>query len=221
MDISHSKSPNVKAESEVNNARDGGKSLSQWKEHGPKSWSECLNGGTGSLCVPQEQGFEMGRTKVKQRRQKPDQDHLTEQWQSEAGRKGERSCCLVGTAFQFCKRHLRNVLENYCPTDWIHLMLQNCRHTNGWESKFYFFNAIFKLLKKWKVINFLKEFWLCLRGNRISYVVSERELRQDKIITDFQPLWTSAFTNTEKNNNEHICFDTFSSSNRFQILALK
>lgn len=112
-------------------------------------------------------GFEMGRTKVKQRRQKPDQDHLTEQWQSEAGWKGERSCCLVGTEFQVCKRHLRTfwrTITQQIEYTWCYrtVDMQMAEKVN-----FIFLMQFFKLLKKkWKVINFLKEFWWCLRGNK-------------------------------------------------------
>ena len=138
---------NVQVESEVNNTRDGGRV--SWPME--RTWTKVLKWefewGTGRLCVPQEQ---MGRTKVKQCRQKPDQDRLMEQWQSEAGWKGGRSCCLVGTEFEFCKRHLRMFWRTTAQQIEYTWCYRTVDVQMAEKVSFIFLTQFFKLLEKMK-----------------------------------------------------------------------
>ena len=132
---------NVKAESEVNYTRDGGVS---WPMEG--TWTQVLKWeferGTGRLCVSQEQVLRwvrqksnsVGRSQIKT----AFRTVTVGSWME--GRKELLSSLYRVSVLQ---ETTENILDNHCPTDWMHLMLQNCTRKNGWESKFYFFNTIF------------------------------------------------------------------------------
>ena len=48
---------------------------------------------------------------------------------------GTRSCCSMGTGFQFCKT--KRVLEIEVTTIWMFLALPNCTRRNDQDGKFY------------------------------------------------------------------------------------